>query len=303
MSGELLQLENLHKSFTGKTALKGVSFSVKKGSVTGLLGPNGAGKTTLIRIITRITVPDEGSVLYNQQPMAEDDVSRLGYLPEERGLYKKMSVQDQILFFAGLKGMNRKDTLVAMEDWFERLEMKGWNNKKVEELSKGMAQKVQFVCTVIHRPEFLILDEPFTGFDPVNAEMVKKEILRLRDAGTTIMLSTHRMESVETLCDNIILIHQGEKILDGSVKDVRNSHRSNQYHATLEAESYSPAAGIRTIRSQTGDEGLELLLAADEGVKPNDMLSDLMSKGQVHHFSESLPTINDIFISYVSGSK
>ncbi len=225
----LLELENISKSYQNKQALKPLSLSIPRGSVYGLLGPNGAGKTTLIRIITHITGPDTGTMRFNGKPGHPDDVRRMGYMPEERGLYKKMTVWDQLLFFARLKGLSGAEAEKRIVHWLRKLEMVDWAKKKVEELSKGMAQKVQFIATVIHEPEFLILDEPFSGFDPVNADIIKQEILELRDKGVTILFSTHRMESVEEMCDAICLIHQSEKVLDGSIRDIRKQFRSRRY--------------------------------------------------------------------------
>ena len=225
----LLSVQNVTKHYATHVALKNVSIDVPEQSIFGLLGPNGAGKTSLIRIINQITGPDEGQILLHGKPLSPEDIAHIGYLPEERGLYKKMKVGEQALYFARLKGMSKVDAMKELKIWFEKFEMVSWWNKKVEELSKGMQQKVQFIVTVIHKPKLLILDEPFSGFDPINANLIRNEILELRKQGTTVIFSTHNMGSVEELCDNIALINKSEKILDGLVKDIRKAHRSNIY--------------------------------------------------------------------------
>src|SRR5258706_14508618 len=225
----ILSVQNVNKRYSNHTALDKVSIEVPPQSVFGLLGPKGAGKTSLIRIINQITGPDEGEILFSGKPLSPAHVERIGYLPEERGLYRKMEVGEQALYLARLKGLSRSDALKKLKYWFEKFEIQAWWKKKIEELSKGMQQKVQFVVTVLHEPKFLILDEPFTGFDPINAELVKNELLALRDKGTTIVLSTHRMESVEELCTHIALLNRSKKILEGSVKDIRKQYKSNTY--------------------------------------------------------------------------
>ncbi|MDE6352218.1 MAG: ATP-binding cassette domain-containing protein, partial [Muribaculaceae bacterium] len=233
----LLTVSNVSKHYAGHTALDDVSLEVNEGRIYGLLGPNGAGKTTLIRIINHITAPDSGHVIFDGHPLTQNDVVNIGYLPEERGLYKKMKVGDQALFFARLKGLSKADATVRLKEWFERLEISDWWNKKVEELSKGMAQKVQFIVTVLHRPKLLIFDEPFSGFDPINANILKREILRLRDEGATVIFSTHNMSSVETLCDDITLINNSKNILTGNVDEIRNRLGQNRYKNTFEGDT------------------------------------------------------------------
>lgn len=244
---DIIQAENITKEFTRHRALDNVSISVPEGKVYGLLGPNGAGKTTLIRIITHITAPDKGSVTFNGHPLTAEDVVNIGYLPEERGLYKKMKVGEQAIFFARLKGLSRKDAESALKQWFERLDITSWWSKKVEELSKGMAQKVQFIITVLHKPQLLIFDEPFSGFDPINANILKHEILRLRDEGATVIFSTHNMASVEELCDNITLINNSHNILTGNVKDLRRQYGGNRYELSFTGDRESLQNQIRPI--------------------------------------------------------
>ena len=229
----ILEARNIIKDFTGHRALDDVSISVPEGKVYGLLGPNGAGKTTLIRIINHITAPDSGEVIFDGHTLTQADVAHIGYLPEERGLYKKMRVGEQAMFFARLKGLGKKEAEDALHQWFERLEIDSWWGKKVEELSKGMAQKVQFVITVLHRPKLLIFDEPFSGFDPINAQVLKNEILRLKDEGATVIFSTHNMSSVEEICDNITLINKSRDILTGNVEEIRRRYGHNQYRITF----------------------------------------------------------------------
>ncbi len=238
----MISIRNIVKQYSGHRALDDVSIEIEQGKVFGLLGPNGAGKTSLIRIINQITAPDSGEVLMNGQKLGQEHISRIGYLPEERGLYKKMEIGEQILYFAQLKGLSKADARARAKYWFEKMEITGWWNKKVEDLSKGMQQKVQFVSTVLHEPELLILDEPFTGFDPVNAELIKNEILELNKKGATIIFSTHRMESVEELCDSIALLNLSHKILDGKMKDIRNNNRTGTYILKYEGAALVPSA-------------------------------------------------------------
>ena len=299
----MLQLEGIVKRFGDHTALDGVSMNVEQGRVFGLLGPNGAGKTTLIRIITRITGPDEGRVLLEGRPMGPDDVRRLGYLPEERGLYRKMKVGEQALYLARLKGMPKAEAMKRLREWFERWGMEGWWNKKVEELSKGMAQKVQFITTVMHGPRLLILDEPFSGFDPINAELIRGEILRLRDEGVTVMLSTHNMGSVEELCDDIGLIDKASLVLHGNVGEIRRRYATNTYRIDYRG---TPVA-LANALSFTGEllEGVEhdgmrtarVKLAA--GSSLNDLLRQLLPAVEVLGAHEEVPRMHDVFIQAV----
>lgn len=280
----MFQTQHINKYFGTFQALSDVSIHVQEGKVFGLLGPNGAGKTTLIRIINRISRPDSGELLIDGRPMTDDDVSLIGYLPEERGLYKKMKVGEQALYLAQLKGLSRREAQHRLHEWFERFEIASWWNRKVEELSKGMQQKVQFICTVLHEPRLLIFDEPFSGFDPVNATLLKNEILRLRDNGATVIFSTHNMASVEEICDDIALINQSRVVLSGSVKEIRESYRKNLFEVTL-------------VHPDHTEETIQVNLT--EGQTPNQMLSSLMEQGTIIGVREILPSMNDIFIETV----
>lgn len=294
----LLEVENVVKQYSGHRALDGVSLGVPKNSVYGLLGPNGAGKTTLIRIINCITRPDSGQVKLNGKIMQPEDVRLIGYLPEERGLYKKMKVGEQALYLARLKGMSKQDALKALKYWFEKFEIQAWWDKKVEELSKGMAQKVQFITTILHEPELLIFDEPFSGFDPVNTEMLKNEILSLRDKGATIIFSTHNMASVEELCENISLVNRSKIMLQGNVADIRRSYATH----TFMVRSVNEIQGSEfDIRQQTiGKNGIfETKIKKDAALSNNDFLKQLMSRSEIIAFEEMLPSMNDIFIETV----
>ena len=282
MDNYIIQCREVCKNFGEKVALDHVSVSVPEGKIYGLLGPNGAGKTTLIRIINRITIPNSGEVLFNGRPITQEDVSRIGYLPEERGLYRKMKVGEQAMYLARLKGMSSRDAEAELRRWFEKFGIMGWWNKKVEELSKGMAQKFQFITTVVHRPKLLILDEPFSGFDPVNAQVIREEILRLKEEGATILLSTHNMESVEELCDNISLFNKSHVVLSGGVGDIRREYGNNNVEIV-----YTDADGRHT----------EVLPA---GAYANGVLRDYIEKGvTVNAFRELMPRMNDIFIKLV----
>lgn len=300
----MLRTEGIIKRYGTHTALNGITMDVPAGQVFGLLGPNGAGKTTLIRIITRITGPDEGRVLLNGQPMTDADVARMGYLPEERGLYKKMKVGEQALYLAQLKGMKKSEAQRRLKDWFERWDMAAWWNKKVEELSKGMAQKVQFITTVLHEPQLLILDEPFSGFDPINAELIRSEILRLRDAGVTIMLSTHSMASVEELCDNIGLIDRSELMLHGNVNAIRRQYATNTYRIDYVgskvalANSLSFIGELKHVDERDGKG--TALITLGKGSTPNDLLRQLLPAVEIHGVREEIPGMHDIFIRVVS---
>lgn len=305
----LLEAHSVSKNFGDFTALNKVSISVPKGSIFGLLGPNGAGKTTLIRIINQITMPDEGQVILDGELLKSHHVRDIGYLPEERGLYKSMKVGEQAMYLARLKGLSKAEAKIRLKYWFERLEIGDWWNKKIQELSKGMAQKIQFVVTVLHEPKLLIFDEPFSGFDPINASLIKDEILRLRDNGATVIFSTHRMESVEELCDQIALIHESNKILDGKLTDIKKQFKTNTFEIGIRATdniilekelsqkfTVSPAS-FKTL----GDELMLNVKLSDKDV-PNDLLSYLTSKGEVSHFVELIPSANDIFIQAVKNN-
>ena len=303
---DLLVANSVSKNFGDFTALNNVSITVPRGSVFGLLGPNGAGKTTLIRIINQITMPDTGNVMLDGEPLQAHHIRDIGYLPEERGLYKSMKVGEQALYLAQLKGLSKREAKERLKWWFERLEIGDWWNKKIQELSKGMAQKIQFIVTVLHQPKLLIFDEPFSGFDPINANLIKDEILRLRDEGATVIFSTHRMESVEEMCDHIALLHESNKILDGKLNDIKQQFRTNTYEVGLNSDnkiqlqselnskfSISPA-DFRTI----GDE-LKLNITLNGNETPNELLNYLTTKSQVSHFVELVPSANDIFIRAV----
>lgn len=303
MSENIIECRNVCKNFGEKVALDNVSVSVPKGGIFGLLGPNGAGKTTLIRIINRITIPNGGEVLFDGRPITQSDVEKIGYLPEERGLYRKMEVGDQAMYLAQLKGMSAAEARKALKEWFVRFGIQDWWKKKVEELSKGMAQKVQFITTVVHRPSLMILDEPFSGFDPVNAELIRKEILRLKDEGATIILSTHNMESVEELCDNIALINKSHLVITGGVNEIRHKYGNNNIELVYTGEDkVKDAEGIFKVLSDEDNAGRHTaVLTLGENVSSNDALSVLLGQDIiVNSFKELIPRMNDIFIKLVT---
>lgn len=303
MSENIIECRNVCKNFGEKVALDNVSVSVPKGGIFGLLGPNGAGKTTLIRIINRITIPNGGEVLFDGRPITQSDVEKIGYLPEERGLYRKMEVGDQAMYLAQLKGMSAAEARKALKEWFVRFGIQDWWKKKVEELSKGMAQKVQFITTVVHKPSLMILDEPFSGFDPVNAELIRKEILRLKDDGATIILSTHNMESVEELCDNIALINKSHLVITGGVNEIRHKYGNNNIELVYTGEDkVKDAEGIFKVLSDEDNAGRHTaVLTLGENVSSNDALSVLLGQDIiVNSFKELIPRMNDIFIKLVT---
>ena len=303
MSENIIECRNVCKNFGEKVALDNVSVSVPKGGIFGLLGPNGAGKTTLIRIIHRITIPNGGEVLFDGRPITQSDVEKIGYLPEERGLYRKMEVGDQAMYLAQLKGMSAAEARKALKEWFVRFGIQDWWKKKVEELSKGMAQKVQFITTVVHKPSLMILDEPFSGFDPVNAELIRKEILRLKDEGATIILSTHNMESVEELCDNIALINKSHLVITGGVNEIRHKYGNNNIELVYTGEDrVKDAEGIFKVLSDEDNAGRHTaVLTLEENVSSNDALSVLLGQDIiVNSFKELIPRMNDIFIKLVT---
>jgi len=305
----LLEVNNVSKYFGDFKALNDVSITIPRGSIFGLLGPNGAGKTTLIRVVNQITMPDSGSVILDGEALSQKHVKDIGYLPEERGLYKSMKVGEQAIYLAQLKGLSKAEAKTRLKYWFERLEIGDWWNKKIQELSKGMAQKMQFVVTVLHEPKLLIFDEPFSGFDPINANLIKDEILRLRENGATVIFSTHRMESVEELCDDIALIHKSNKILEGKLVDIKRQYKINTYevgirpynHALLEKE-LSEKFNVSKANFKTLGDELKLNIKLQQGEKPNDLLSHLTAKGEVSHFVELIPSVNDIFIQAVNNN-
>ena len=303
MSENIIECRNVCKNFGEKVALDNVSVSVPKGGIFGLLGPNGAGKTTLIRIINRITIPNGGEVLFDGRPITQSDVEKIGYLPEERGLYRKMEVGDQAMYLAQLKGMSAAEARKALKEWFVRFGIQDWWKKKVEELSKGMAQKVQFITTVVHKPSLMILDEPFSGFDPVNAELIRKEILRLKDEGATIILSTHNMESVEELCDNIALINKSHLVITGGVNEIRHTYGNHNIELVYTGEDrVKDAEGIFKVLSDEDNAGRHTaVLTLGENVSSNDALSVLLGQDIiVNSFKELIPRMNDIFIKLVT---
>ncbi len=296
----LFEAQNVTKRFATQTALDGVSICVPEKSIYGLLGPNGAGKTTLIRIINQITAPDSGSLFINGRPLKPADVHNIGYLPEERGLYKKMKVGEQALYLAQLKGLSHAEAMRRLKYWFKKLEITGWWDKKVEELSKGMQQKVQFVTTVLHEPQLLIFDEPFTGFDPINVKQIKDEILFLRDRGATIIFSTHNMSSVEELCDNITLINKANTILEGSVEKIRSEWAANEYDIVFYGEVTPSGNGQFSVLSTTFGEGKTAVrIKAAESAETNEIIGAMTSAGKVVSFNPSLPSMNEIFIRVV----
>jgi ABC-2 type transport system ATP-binding protein len=300
---EALIAKNVTKRYANHLALDQVSLTIPEKSIYGLLGPNGAGKTTFIRIINQIINSDGGEIHVFGEPLAEKHVGIIGYLPEERGLYKKLKVGEQLLYLAQLKGLSRKDALEKIKFWFEKFEIKDWWNKKVEDLSKGMAQKVQFISTVLHEPRLIILDEPFSGFDPVNAQLITENILELREKGSTIIFSTHRMETVESLCDQIALINKSKKILEGSKKEVKEQFRSNTFVVEHNNNFFQLDTGRYEIVGQKpiSDSHLETTIRAANGIKGNQLIRELVDVTEVHRFEEKLPTMADIFISLVKG--
>jgi len=306
---ELLVADSVSKDYGDFRALNQVSIAVPKGSIFGLLGPNGAGKTTLIRIINQITMPDEGSVILDGQPLQQEHIKDIGYLPEERGLYKSMKVGEQALYLAQLKGMSKTEAKKQLKLWFDKFEIGDWWNKKIEELSKGQAQKIQFIVTVLHKPKLLIFDEPFSGFDPINANLIKDEILKLREEGSTVIFSTHRMESVEELCDHIALIHKSNKVLDGKLLDIKRQFKSNTFEVGL--QSSNRQAILDEIKNKfevlpatfkNVYDDVKLNVKINTETSPNDLLSFLTSKAEVHHFVEVIPSANDIFIQTVKNN-
>ncbi|MGV0830910.1 ABC transporter ATP-binding protein [Empedobacter brevis] len=302
----LLQAEGLTRKYKDKVALNNFSINIPQGSIYGLLGPNGAGKTTFIRIVNQITAPDSGTILLNGEPLTKKSIGQVGYMPEERGLYKNMKVGEQALYFAKLKGLSSAEAKKRTEYWFEKLGMMSWWNKKLSELSKGMGQKVQFVITVIHNPSLLIFDEPFSGFDPVNAQIIANEILELREKGTTIIFSTHRMESVEEMCDHVALINQANKVLDGTIEEVRNQFKTGKFSIQLDE---IPADNLQILANEfeisdvrNFNQRTEFNLLYNKDTPTNEILQKLMRVGQVHQFREVIPSMNDVFLEAVKQS-
>jgi len=301
---QIFEALEVTKHYADHTALNDVSISVPEQSIFGLLGPNGAGKTTLIRIINQIIGPDKGELNFKGSKLKPHHIEQIGYLPEERGLYKKMKVGEQALYLAQLKGLTRKDARRKLIEWFEKFEIEAWWNKKVEELSKGMQQKIQFIVTVIHEPKLIIFDEPFSGFDPINVNIIKEEILRIRDNGATIIFSTHNMASVEELCDHIALINKSFKILEGKVKDIKNEYKSNTYEISYNDSNQKASSFLDQkfeILSENFDDGIfKVKVKIPESSNPNTLIQNFIHNSSVHSFNEILPTMNDIFIKRVS---
>ncbi|MBP2284401.1 ABC-2 type transport system ATP-binding protein [Flavobacterium sp. CG_23.5] len=302
----ILEVNKVVKQYGEYVALNEVSLTVPKGSIYGLLGPNGAGKTSLIRIINQITLPDSGEIILDGEKLQPKHIQYIGYLPEERGLYNTMKVGEQCLYLAQMKGLSKAEAKIQLEYWFERLDIQGWWNKKIQELSKGMAQKIQFVVCVLHKPKLLIFDEPFSGFDPVNANVIKDEILKLREDGATIIFSTHRMESVEELCDHIALIHKSNKLIEGKLNDVKRQFKTNSYEVGVLSDNVEGlmyditqkfTVGPANFKSLNNELKLEIQLG---NATPNELLNVLTQSGQVTHFVEKIPSVNDIFIQTVS---
>lgn len=304
---ELLKIENIEKRFINHLALDDVNMAVPENSIYGLLGPNGAGKTTLIRIINRITAPDKGRIFLNGREMKPEDIHDIGYLPEERGLYKKMKVGEQALYLARLKGLSKRDALKKLKYWFDKFEIQAWWDKKVEELSKGMQQKVQFIITIIHEPKLLIFDEPFSGFDPINANLLKQEILRLRKKGSTIIFSTHNMGSVEELCDHITLINNAKNLLEGPIDKIRHEYKSNIYEITFNGEYQKLESAINEHyqileqKKMNGYQGVRIKLLHQ--TNENELLSLIIPAVEIISFNEIIPSMNDVFIKVVNENK
>lgn len=303
----LLSARNVTKRYANHVALDKVSIDIPRQSIFGLLGPNGAGKTSFIRIINQITGPDEGEVFFNGQRLSPSHVEQIGYLPEERGLYKKMKVGEQALYLSQLKGVSKQDAMRKLKILFEKFEIQGWWNRNVEELSKGMQQKVQFIVTIIHEPSLLIFDEPFSGFDPINVNLLKEEIITLQKSGSTIIFSTHNMASVEELCDNIALINNSKKILEGTVKDIKNTYKTNTFaviHDTIDGSlNYHLPAGASLKEQVPFEDGMKSVINLPKGSNPNELLAALIPHVTVHGFSEIIPTMNEIFIQTVQNAK
>jgi len=297
----LLEVRNINKSYADHRALTDISLEIPPQSIFGLLGPNGAGKTTLIRIITSILQADSGTILLKGEKLNRDHILNIGYLPEERGLYKKMKVGEQLLYLARLKGLSKSTAIQRIREWLKKLDMLDWMGKNIEDLSKGMQQKIQFIATVLHQPELIILDEPFSGFDPINTNIIKDEILDLRDRGATIIFSTHRMESVESLCDHIALINKSKKILDGPKKEIKHQYRTNRF----EVDHAGPLNGLERhfeiVNSKEIDQQIfHTEIKIPDQYNPNQLLRELINHTEVHRFSEVIPSMNEIFISKVS---
>ncbi len=300
---DFLTTENVSKTYINHKALDEVSINVPERSIFGLLGPNGAGKTTLIRIINQITAPDEGSVFFNGEKLRQKHIAQIGYLPEERGLYRKMKVGEQAMYLAQLKNVPKREAYDQLKSWFKKFDILDWWDKKVEELSKGMQQKIQFVTTVLHKPKLLIFDEPFSGFDPINANLLKKEILKLREEGATVIFSTHNMASVEELCSHIALIHKSQKILDGPMKEIKKEHSTDIYTAHLknfDGHLHTALANnFKLVEEEQGEDFVKVKIHILDKASPNELVKNLSRIGEIHSFNEVIPSMNDIFIKNV----
>jgi ABC-2 type transport system ATP-binding protein len=300
----ILSIQGVTKQYANHTALNNVSIDIPSNRIFGLLGPNGAGKTSLIRIINQITGPDSGTILFNGNPITQEHEKNIGYLPEERGLYKKMKVGEQAVYLARLKGLSKKEAMSRLKVWFERFEITSWWDKKIEELSKGMQQKVQFIVTVLHEPDLLILDEPFSGFDPINANMIKNEIMRLKDNGASIILSTHNMASVEEICDDIALIYKSRKILEGSVNQVKHDRKENVYTVSYKGDhiKFTQALFVHAelLASSSLGEFNQAKVKLSKGTTPNQLLQALIPHVEIHELNEEIPSMNDVFIQRVN---
>ena len=305
---DLLKIENVTKRYSAHTALDDVSLSVPRGSIYGLLGPNGAGKTTLIRVINRITLPDAGRVIFDGHEITDQDIYQIGYLPEERGLYKKMKVGEQAIFFAQLKGLSRREAIARLKEWFVRMGIESWWNRKVEDLSKGMAQKVQFITTVLHEPKLLIFDEPFSGFDPINANILKQEIMRLRDKGATVIFSTHNMSSVEEICDHITLINKSRNILSGSVDEVRRRFGENVFEVTYSGQATTFEQAMQPVAEMLSSSAVAdspytcSRIRIKDTASVRDSITVANEAVELRSFREVIPSMNDIFIRAVEGT-
>ncbi len=299
----LLEIKNLQKYFATQKAVDDISFNIEKGSIFGLLGPNGAGKTTLLRMITGIFYPDSGDIIFDGKPFdALKDSANIGYMPEERGLYKKMKIGEQAVYLARLKGLTEADATARVKEWFIKFEMQSWWGKKVEDLSKGMSQKLQFVTTVLHNPSLIILDEPFSGLDPLNANLIKDEIFNLAQKGATIIFSTHRMEQVEEICDHIILLNKGKKILDGTIHDVKQSFKENIFKVGSDTNAFTNLSNYDHLFSLINANEHQLTIKMKEGTQPNQVLQYLIDQNiSLNNFNEVMPSLNDIFIKLVEG--
>lgn len=300
----IIEVKHITKQYAAHRALDDVSITVPEGKIYGLLGPNGAGKTSLIRIITQITAADKGEIIFNNEPLSSKHMYEIGYLPEERGLYKKMEVGDQLLYFAQLKGLSRSEAMVKLKVWVEKFDIKSWWRKKVEELSKGMQQKIQFIATVVHEPKLIILDEPFSGFDPINASIVTDEILRLKEQGSSIIFSTHRMESVEQLCDHIALLHQSKKVLEGSMKEIREQFKPDIFSIEYTGHSLQLDEHFEILDTQSFDYNRKLSnIRLKQGATPNQLILQAVPQVQVISLQEQIPGMQEIFIKVVSGNQ